>query len=214
MSWQAIFFDFDGVILDSLQVKTQAFAQMFRPYGPDIEKAVVDYHLKHGGVSRFEKFRYIYAHLLERPLDDSGLSELGREFSALVVQKVVDSPFMPGALETIAALKDRGLPAFIVSGTPDEEMQFIVSRKGLSCYFEEVHGSPRTKTAITAEIILRKGLDPGSCLFIGDAMSDFLAAEANGTHFLGIVPVGGQSVFPWGTPVSSSVRVGCHGADA
>ena len=32
--WQAVFFDFDGVILDSVDVKTQAFAAMFRAYGP------------------------------------------------------------------------------------------------------------------------------------------------------------------------------------
>jgi beta-phosphoglucomutase-like phosphatase (HAD superfamily) len=33
MRYQAIFFDFDGVILDSVHVKTEAFAAMFRKYG-------------------------------------------------------------------------------------------------------------------------------------------------------------------------------------
>jgi beta-phosphoglucomutase-like phosphatase (HAD superfamily) len=40
MHYQAIFFDFDGVILDSVHVKTEAFAAMFRKYGPEIERAV------------------------------------------------------------------------------------------------------------------------------------------------------------------------------
>ena len=39
--WEAVFFDFDGVILDSVDVKTQAFADMFRQYGPEVERAVV-----------------------------------------------------------------------------------------------------------------------------------------------------------------------------
>jgi beta-phosphoglucomutase-like phosphatase (HAD superfamily) len=39
---QAVFFDFDGVILDSVDVKARAFSEMFRDYGPEVEKAVVD----------------------------------------------------------------------------------------------------------------------------------------------------------------------------
>ena len=46
MQWQAVFFDFDGVILDSVNVKTHAFSQMFRKYGPEIEESVVRYHLE------------------------------------------------------------------------------------------------------------------------------------------------------------------------
>ena len=40
--YQAVFFDFDGVILDSVDVKTQAFADMYRPSGPKVDNAIVD----------------------------------------------------------------------------------------------------------------------------------------------------------------------------
>ena len=53
-----IFFDFDGVILDSVDCKTQAFEKMYSKYGNDIAKKVKKYHLNNGGVSRFEKFRF------------------------------------------------------------------------------------------------------------------------------------------------------------
>ncbi|MGB9498885.1 MAG: hypothetical protein ACKVE4_03865 [Dissulfuribacterales bacterium] len=62
MDWQAIFFDFDGVIFDSVNVKTDAFANMFEVYGAEVRDAVVKYHLDNGGVSRMEKFKYYYRH--------------------------------------------------------------------------------------------------------------------------------------------------------
>ena len=51
-------FDFDGVIAESVSAKTDAFREMYLPYGEEIANQVVDYHINHGGVSRFEKFKY------------------------------------------------------------------------------------------------------------------------------------------------------------
>jgi beta-phosphoglucomutase-like phosphatase (HAD superfamily) len=80
------FFDFDGVILDSVNVKSEAFATLFREFGADIEEKVVAYHLRYGGVSRVEKFRYYYRELLMQPLDDAELKRLCARFSELVVE--------------------------------------------------------------------------------------------------------------------------------
>ena len=57
MLLKGIIFDFDGVIADSVQVKTDAFAALYKPYGPDIVKKVVEHHEANGGMSHFEKIR-------------------------------------------------------------------------------------------------------------------------------------------------------------
>ena len=54
MNIKNIFFDFDGVIAESVSAKTDAFEEMYLPYGKDIAAKVVDYHKLHGGVSRYE----------------------------------------------------------------------------------------------------------------------------------------------------------------
>ena len=59
---KAIIFDYDGVIAESVNVKTEAFAEMYKPYGESILKKVVSHHEANGGISRFEKFR-IYHNL-------------------------------------------------------------------------------------------------------------------------------------------------------
>ena len=207
MKFQALFFDFDGVILDSVDVKTEAFAQMFRSYGEEIEKAVVEYHLANGGMSRFEKFRYYYDKLLHIPITDDKLEQLGEEFSDLVVRKVIDSPFVPGAESCLRSAQNDGISCYIASGTPDEEIRTIVSAKGLRHFFQEVHGSPRRKDVIVADILERKQYKAGHCLFIGDALADYDAARTNGLYFLGIVKSLQDSLFPAGTAISLEVIV-------
>ena len=202
---QAVFFDFDGVVLNSVQVKTEAFAHMFRPYGPDIEAAVVAYHLEHGGVSRFEKFRYFYDKLLRLPLVESELQVLGNEFSSLVLSKVLAADFIPGCLETLRELKRLKVPAFVVSGTPEYEMLHIVESRKLNEFFDEIHGAPRSKSEILADILSRFGFLPKTCWFLGDAMTDWRAARECGVNFLGIVPEGEPSPFPPATKVASQI---------
>ncbi len=59
MGIKTIFFDFDGVIADSLDVKTNAFYRMYEPYGKDIAESVAKHHIANGGMSRFENSAYI-----------------------------------------------------------------------------------------------------------------------------------------------------------
>lgn len=207
MNWEAIFFDFDGVILDSVDVKTKAFAKMFREYGPEVEKKVVEYHLNNGGVSRFDKFRYYYEEILNKPVNEEIIKSLSQQFSNLVMEGVLASPFMPGAKECLEKLRRKGSPCYIVSATPHEEINLIVERRGLKRYFKEIHGSPRKKWEICRDIINRKNYNPQNCLFVGDTMSDYEAACKNCCCFLGIVGDGKISPFPEGTSVSSVVTL-------
>jgi phosphoglycolate phosphatase-like HAD superfamily hydrolase len=204
---QAIFFDFDGVVLDSVDVKTRAFAEMFKQYGPEIEASVVAYHLANGGISRFEKFRFYYSELLKMPLSDKKLSELGKKFSELVLAEVLDSNFIPGVKETLNQLLSLGIPAFVASGTPDEEIRYIVDKKGLNDFFREIHGAPRSKTEIVRDILGRFGYDPWMCWFYGDSMSDWRAAVESGVNFIGIVSDYGNSPFPSDTNVNLLVEL-------
>ena len=213
MKWEAVFFDFDGVILDSVDVKTKAFAKMFRQYGPKIEERIVEYHLANGGVSRFDKFRYYYEKILNKGLNEEIIKSLSKQFSGLVVEGVLASPFIPGVSETLEKLKNDNIPCYIVSATPYEEINLIVEKKELKGYFKEVHGSPKKKWSICQEIINRNNYNPQNCLFIGDAMSDYKAAQKNNICFLGIAKENGNSPFPNGTHVSSIVTLkffGCQ----
>jgi phosphoglycolate phosphatase-like HAD superfamily hydrolase len=178
---RAVVFDFDGVILESADVKTNAFVELYAEHGDDVVARVREHHLANLGVSRFKKFAWIAEHVFGRPLADGESAQLGDRFSALALAKVLTVPFVPGAE---VALERIALPMFVASGTPQEELELIVERRGITPRFREVHGTPREKPVILRDLMARHGLAPAETLFIGDGMSDHQAAVATGVEFL------------------------------
>jgi HAD superfamily hydrolase (TIGR01549 family) len=180
---KAVIFDFDGVLAESVNIKTEAFRSLFEPEGPDIAKEVVAYHLENAGVSRFEKFRYIYKEILKRPLGDEEFESLCRRFEKLVLDAVIAAPEVGGATECLRGLYGKAR-LFIVSGTPQEEIRLIAKVREMEHYFEGIYGSPQTKTELVNIILRERGLIPDEVVFVGDAMTDYRAAMETGTGFI------------------------------
>jgi phosphoglycolate phosphatase-like HAD superfamily hydrolase len=176
-------FDFDGVILESADIKTRAFRELFAAH-PDRLDEIVAYHEANAGISRFQKFRHIHRHILDQPLGPEEERELGERFEALVVEDVVRCPFVPGALEFLQAYS-REHPLFVASGTPESELRRLVEARNLTAYFREVYGSPKEKSAILEEILVMTKASRASLLFVGDGRSDYEATKATGVGFIG-----------------------------
>ncbi len=179
---KAIIFDFDGVIIESFDIKTQAFRELFKTYPNQVDK-IVEYHQQNGGVSRYKKFKYIYSEILKQPLDEETFMELGEKFSNLVVEEVKKCPYVPGALEFIRK-KSKKLKLFIASGTPEEELRNIAAARGISEYFKGIYGSPATKSEIIQEILSRENMEHKDAVFIGDTITDYKEARGAGVPFI------------------------------
>ena len=177
-----IIFDFDGVILDSLNCKTQAFYSMFLKYGDEIANEVKSYHLDNGGVSRFEKFKYWYKLYFNKTLEEKEINKLANSYSKLVVDKVIMSKEIPGSLDFIKNNHDN-FKFFIISGTPHDEINLIAKEIEIYKYFIEILGSPKNKIYWSKYLIEKYNLEPKKTLFIGDANSDFEAAKFHGFKF-------------------------------
>lgn len=180
---KAIIFDFDGVIVESVDIKTKAFARLFANEGEDIVSKVVDYHLKNGGVSRFDKFRYYYKEILRRPLSDERFKELCSGFSELVMEEVVKAPYVKGSKEVLDNYSIN-YQCFVATGTPQEEIDEIIKQRGMGPYFKGVFGAPKKKNVIVREILESFCLKPDEVVFVGDAMSDYQAASDNSIEFI------------------------------
>jgi HAD superfamily hydrolase (TIGR01549 family) len=199
----AVVLDFDGVIVESADVKTEAFRALFAPWGEEVAHAVVAHHLRHEGISRFEKFRHAYREILRRPLGPEEERELGERFSALVEDQVVAVPLVHGAREF---LETAPVPLYVASGTPGAELARIVARRGLHPYFKAVFGSPSGKGEILRRIVDTGGFERGAVVMVGDAWSDFTGAREAGVSFVGRVRPGSASPFPAGVPVVADLR--------
>jgi phosphoglycolate phosphatase-like HAD superfamily hydrolase len=182
---RAIVFDFDGVILESTQIKTVAFGTLFADR-PEHVDAVVQLHLDHVGLSRFEKFDLIYDRILEERLSTDERARLGDRFSEIVYEQILGCAFVPGAVEFLDSLSGRVL-RFVASATPEAELRSIVADRGLSSRFEGVYGAPPSKADIVRRIMREHELEPSHLVFIGDAMSDLEAARKTNVRFIGRV---------------------------
>ena len=193
---RAVIFDFDGVILESAEIKTRTFARLFEDEGhSEHVPEIVALHLRLAGVSRFEKFRLIYSEILDRPLDDAELERLGEEFSRIALDEVLACPFVPGAHELLERLHGDGKLLFVASGTPHEELVGIVAARELDRFFRGVNGSPATKGEISRRILVEHRLAPTEALFVGDATTDLEGAREAGVPFVGRRPADVENPF-------------------
>lgn len=179
---KAIIFDFDGVLVESTQIKTEAFRKLFSQW-PDKVDEIVSYHLKNMGISRYVKFKYFYETILGRIYSEEKGVELGRRFSELVLDEIKNAPFVKGVKEFLGKYYQEYM-FFIASGTPQTELLEIVSSKGMANYFKGVFGTPATKTEIVKNVLTEYCLEKKQLVFVGDADSDRIAANGAGIPFV------------------------------
>jgi phosphoglycolate phosphatase-like HAD superfamily hydrolase len=190
-----IFFDFDGVIVESADIKTEAFRELFKTY-PQVDE-IVKYHKQNAGVSRYEKFSYIYKSILKKPLSESLKAKLGKKFSTIVVNKIKEAPSVPGVADFLRKYSKKAMLC-VASGTPEEELLNIVKSRGLSSYFYKVRGSPSKKSEIIVQVLKEEGLAKGEALFVGDSITDYNEATKVGVSFVGRTATLNPSPFPKG----------------
>lgn len=181
---RAIIFDFDGVLVESVNVKTQAFRDLYADYGAVVVEKVVGYHLEHGGISRFEKFKYCHRNFLGKEICTEELQKLGNEFSLRVKEAVIKAPWVSGAHGFLIDYHNK-LPLFVASGTPDDEIREIIERRDMSRFFVSVMGSPASKAEIMETFCGVHQFNRDRVLMVGDSLTDYEGARASGIRFIG-----------------------------
>jgi HAD superfamily hydrolase (TIGR01549 family) len=177
-----IFWDFDGVIKDSLDVKSRAFENLFLPYGEDIALRVRAHHESNGGVSRFEKIP-LYLSWAGEPVTPERVAEYCDQFAKSVKQSVIDAPWVPNVREYL--LQHFSEQYFVlVTATPQEEIEEILSALEIRECFREIYGAPTKKKDAIGLVLRRQKFDPSQALMIGDAEADMSAAAAHSVPFL------------------------------
>jgi phosphoglycolate phosphatase-like HAD superfamily hydrolase len=177
-----VFWDFDGVIKDSVDVKTRAFENLFSHFGKDISTRVRQHHESHGGVSRFDKIPF-YLTWANEPATPAKIEEFCDRFSSLVQQAVIDSPWVPGVREYLL-LNYTKQYFVLVTATPQDEIQQILATLDIAHCFREVHGAPKHKATAIKDVLARVNCASARALMIGDSETDLKAAQANSVPFL------------------------------
>ena len=183
-SIRAIIFDFDGIIVESVDIKTKAFAELYHSYGDEVVQKVVAHHEANGGMSRYEKIRHYHNSYLGIPISQNEVETLALRFSKTVMDRVINAPYVDGALEFLESYKTK-YEFFISTGTPQSEIESILTKRNIRHYFKRIWGSPVIKAEHVKSILREFDFRSGEVIFVGDAPSDIEAAQANALEFIG-----------------------------
>lgn len=189
-------FDCDGVLLESVDVKTTAFRETVQEFGPVAADRMVDYHISNGGVSRYKKFEWFYSEVLERKITDNELQTLAGRFQKLAHDGVMSAPMVPGAMACLKSLYHQ-IPIYVASGAPQEELITVFNARKLTRFFIKIYGSPPSKETLLQRIIDEEGANPTTTLMVGDSSTDLSAAQVCGTMFYGRGSYFEKTDYPW-----------------
>ena len=177
-------FDCDGVLLDSNEVKAEAFAAVGRRYGgEEVGRKMAVYHKQNGGLSRFKKIDYLFRVLLGRTDDTSALqAEALALFGEASRAGLATCAVTPHAVELLERLPKTG-PRIVVSGGQQDEVRDVLAAKGLSRYFDGIYGSPDSKDTVLARL-RAAGKLPLPGIYVGDSTLDHDVAGRFGLDFV------------------------------
>lgn len=182
--YNTIVFDCDGVVLNSNQVKIQAYYDTALAHGasPDQAQALVDYHIQLGGISRYIKFEYFIAHILQQPKTEQAIQACLNTFGTILDTTLMQCEVAPN----LRALKDKTTHTrwMMISGGDQTEVRTTLQRRGLDVLFEAgIYGSPDNKDTIFQREIASGNLRLPA-LFFGDSQYDHQASTRAGLDFI------------------------------
>jgi phosphoglycolate phosphatase-like HAD superfamily hydrolase len=182
--YKTLVFDCDGVVLNSNQLKIQAYYDVAIKFGANKSQAqaLVDHHVKLGGISRYPKFEYFLLEIMQQAATELSMQALLDSFTAEVKRLLTDCEISP----YLADVRNNNMHAkwMIISGGDQVELREIFQKRGIDRLFGAgIFGSPDNKDAILA-----RELDAGNIvepsLFIGDSRYDHQASTNAGLDFV------------------------------
>lgn len=179
---EVFFFDFDGVLKDSLKVKSEVFRLLFEQFGVGFTRKVLNHHFSNLGLSRLKKIP-LYLSWAGLPEDESTLDEYLKKFSEISIQQVIESPDVAGYRKYLREASSKGR-VILISATPQEDLELITRKMMIRDLFFEVHGAPVEKSKVIRELINSQGFSPNSAVMFGDSDVDFFAAQCSNIDFI------------------------------
>ena len=169
-NYSHLFFDCDGVILNSNKIKTDAFYKLALNFGELQAQKLVNHHLENGGISRYEKIKFFQKNILKNT-NIKLYQELVDNYGKILKEKLIKAEISKGVFKIKQFFPNSKIT--VVSGSDQNELRWLFKEKRIDHLFNNgIFGSPKNKIEILEEIFSGfKGEEKS--IFIGDSKYDF-----------------------------------------
>jgi len=182
--YKNIIFDFDGVLVDSNQIRVDGFKKMYSKCPPAILDTFIRYVSLNHGFSRYKKIKYYYKELLNQNVTENVVQQDASHYSLLVAKAVEAAKEVPGAEAFLNSA--RGNFSFaLISSSDQRELCQICRHRRIDQYFEAILGSPVEKSLNIINFLEASQWQRNKTVYVGDSVSDFEAASSAGIAFIG-----------------------------
>jgi len=169
-------FDYDGVIVDSLEVFTSRFTQACRENGFKEVNAAKDV------LGLFEG--NVYETMMKRGLDESTIDNILRGYEVLQNEQLADLELFKGIGEALKRISEKHQVYVITSNLSSATIQ-VLNQNRIEC-FKDVIGAEKEKSKIK-KIQNTMSLHPGiPAYYVGDTKGDMIEGKKAGAQTIGV----------------------------
>ena len=180
-----IFWDFDGVIMDSMPIRNRGFELALKEFPEKQVNLLMEFHLKNGGLSRYVKFRYFFEEIRGENITEEVIKQWAQKFSKIMRKELVQPVLL--IEDSLDFIKEncKKFNMHIVSGSDGEELRYLCEKLEISQYFISIDGSPVPKKELVQRLLINHKYAREETILIGDSINDYDAAEVNDIDFCG-----------------------------
>ena len=97
MQFKNLIFDFDGVLVESNDIRIEGFRRLFQDYPENEVSQLMSYVEINGGISRYVKIRYFFEVIRRESLEIEDLQSWANRYSKLVKEKIIQAESVIGS---------------------------------------------------------------------------------------------------------------------
>ena len=182
---KCIMFDFDGTLVDSNEVKREAFFTVSDHLSSSQKimfeiLSMTDLGDRYDILKRYskrlkEEFKFV--------IDEDLLVE---KYSAICEENVSLAQSILGFDSLLNYLKKTDIKVIISSATPIITLKKIIINRKIHHFFDHIYGSPESKVEHIKKVIKVYNISPKEILYVGDSEVDMQASLISGSFFIGV----------------------------
>ena len=179
-------FDFDGVIIDSTEVKVDEYRNLFSQFTKNEAtlNKIINIYRNSAGIPRETTLKKVFKEVLDKTLSNQEVENLSLDYSKKIFQRLDAIEPLKGFLEYLAIHKETN--KHIISGAPNSDVSYLIKKLNLTKYFKSIKGGPLNKKNEITNIRKLAKVKAQNIVYFGDQKNDCIAAKSAGVDFIGI----------------------------